>query len=87
MVDREWEAPARIWAEQAAANVDRWGDQSVETLLLATQEELGELAQAHLEARDETGDRQRVADELDDLAALMFQLRWAIDAGEWTDEP
>ena len=86
MTDREWETHARAWAEQAAGNVDRWGDQSVETLLLATQEELGELAQAHLEARDEDGDRERVADELDDLAALTFQLRWSIEAGDWTDK-
>ena len=79
MTDRPWEDVAAAWADQAATNVEQWGEQSFETLLLATQEELGELAQAHLEARDESADRDRIADELDDLAALMFQLRWTLD--------
>lgn len=62
------------WPSKAAKNEEVWGDQSVETLLLAMQEELGELTQAHLEARAEGEDPRRVADELDDLAALCIQL-------------
>lgn len=67
------------WEEKARSNLDRWGVQSVETLLLAMQEEMGELTQAHLEARDEDGDSAAVRDELDDLAALCYQLAWTLD--------
>jgi len=62
------------WMGKASDNIDNWGLQSEETLLLAIQEELGELTQAHLEARDEDGDPARVGDELDDLGALLLQL-------------
>lgn len=64
----------RRWAEKADENIAEWGVQDVETLLLAMQEELGELTQAHLEALAEDGDPHRVSDELDDLAALCVQL-------------
>lgn len=79
-----WEAtlrsnPERRWKQGARENVERWGKQGIETVLLATQEELGELSQAVLEARDEDGDPERIRAELDDLAALMFQLQWEID--------
>jgi NTP pyrophosphatase (non-canonical NTP hydrolase) len=62
---------------KAETNVERWGEQSVETLVLAATEELGELSRAHLEARDEDGDPDRLLDEIDDLAALCVQLRAA----------
>jgi NTP pyrophosphatase (non-canonical NTP hydrolase) len=61
------------------ANVDEWGLQDVETLLLAMQEEQGELAQAYLEATYEDGGAARIASELDDLAALCIQLRWRLE--------
>ena len=32
------------WADQAEANVERWGDQGVATLFLALVEEVGEVA-------------------------------------------
>ena len=67
------------WTEKAEENVDEWGVQDVETLLLAIQEELGELTQAHLEARHEGDDTERIAAELDDLAALCIQLRWRLE--------
>ena len=67
------------WKHQAEQNLDKWGIQSVETLLLAMQEEMGELTQAHLEARSENGDPDRVGDELVDLGALCYQLAWALD--------
>ena len=67
------------WSEIAEENVEEWGLQDVETLLLAMQEEQGELAQAHLEAKHEDGDAARIASELDDLAALCIQLRWRLE--------
>lgn len=65
------------WMGQASENIDKWGLQDEETLLLAIQEELGELTQAHLEARAEGGDPERVDEELDDLGALLIQLHEA----------
>jgi len=62
------------WMGKAAENIEKWGLQDEETLLLAIQEELGEMTQAHLEARAEGGDPSRVDDELDDLGALLLQL-------------
>ncbi|UTF52830.1 hypothetical protein [Natronosalvus rutilus] len=62
------------WRGKASDNIEKWGLQREETLLLAIQEELGELTQAHLEATHEGGDPGRVAEELDDLGALLIQL-------------
>jgi DNA-directed RNA polymerase subunit RPC12/RpoP len=65
------------WMGKASENIEKLGLQSEETLLLAIQEELGELTQAHLEACDEGGDPTRVDAELDDLGALLIQLHEA----------
>lgn len=65
-----------MWEKKAAENIEEWGLQDVETLLLAMQEELGELTQGYLEAHHEDGDADRVGAELDDLVALCIQLRW-----------
>ena len=62
------------WVAKAELNIDRWGLQDRETLVLAMQEELGELAQAVLEHEHEDGEYDRIGDELDDLAALCVQL-------------
>lgn len=62
------------WTKKARKNIETWGLQDEETLLLAVQEELGELTQAHLEAAHEAGDPDRVDAELDDLGALLVQL-------------
>ena len=62
------------WHHKASENVAEWGLQDTETLLLAMQEELGELTQAHLESVHEDGDPERVAEEMADLGALLFQL-------------
>jgi NTP pyrophosphatase (non-canonical NTP hydrolase) len=67
------------WLEKAEENIEEWGLQDVETLLMAMQEELGEMTQAHLEAAHEDGDAARIATELDDLAALCIQLRWRLE--------
>lgn len=69
--DGDW---AERWEEQARANVDEWGIQTRQTLLLAAQEELGELTQAALEATHEDGDPERIQAEVDDLGALLVQL-------------
>ena len=67
------------WIGKAGQNVEEWGLQDVETLLLAMQEEQGELSQAYLESEHEDGDAGRIASELDDLAALCIQLRWRLE--------
>jgi len=67
------------WKQRAQNNVGEWGFQGVETLLLAMQEEMGELTQSHLEARAEDGDPDRVEEELCDLGALCFQLAWVLN--------
>lgn len=64
----------RRWEVKAEENIEKWGVQTHEELLLAMVEELGELSQAYLEHNYEDGDRDRIKEELDDLAALMFQL-------------
>ena len=61
------------WMSKADENIHEWGLQDEETLLLAMQEELGELTQAVLEARAEGGDPGRIDRELDDLGALLIQ--------------
>lgn len=66
------------WEQKAEENVEKWGQQEIETLLLAMQEEVGELAQAYLEHTAEGGEFEDVGRELDDLAALCIQLRWAL---------
>lgn len=70
---------AERWHRQARENVEKWDLQDLEMLLLATQEELGELTQAVLEANHEDGDPERIQTELDDLAALMYQLQWSLE--------
>lgn len=63
------------WPAKAAENEAKWGQQSEATLLLAMQEELGELAEAHLDG--ESVQRRRA--ELDDLAALCIQYSRALN--------
>jgi len=68
------------WIGQADENVAEWGLQDERTLLLAIQEELGELTQAVLEASAEDGDPERIDEELDDLGALLLQFHEARNA-------
>jgi len=67
------------WREKAAKNQHEWGEQSAETLLIAMQEELGELSQALLEYRAEDGHYDQLYEEMDDLGALLIQFFWAIN--------
>jgi len=57
---------------KAMDNVEKWGVQERETLLLAMLEELGELTQNCLENRYENGLNNEY-NELYDLTALMYQ--------------
>lgn len=83
MTDRPREIPhERQWREQGEANIETWGRQAFGTLLLAAQEEMGELTQAYLEARAEGEDPERVSEELDDLAALLVQMAWLVEDPE-----
>jgi len=71
-----------IWRRRANDNVDEWGIQDPAVILLAIQEELGELTQAYLEATYEDGDRDLPREEMHDLGALLFQLHWALSESE-----
>ena len=64
----------RAFADQAAKNLAKWGNQDMETLCLAIAEETGELAQAILQARHEGGDPDRIRQEAIDLGALCAQM-------------
>lgn len=74
------------WTEQAFANLDEWGLQDRETILLAAQEELGELTQAVLECRYEDGDPERISEELADLGAVLIQLELAVRVAREGDD-
>ena len=74
------------WWKKGSGNVEEWGRQDVPTLLLAMQEELGELTQAHLESEAEDGDSERIEDELADLGALCFQLQWVLSSSTVSTE-
>lgn len=80
MSDQEFtgEGLYKRWPSKAIQNEQQWGEQRVETLLLAMTEELGELTQAHLEGQSTPSVRA----ELDDLAALCIQLNRRLNAGD-----
>ncbi len=67
------------WRRKAQCNFYEWGDQMYEELLLAIQEELGELTQAYLEHNYEDGEKDRLQEELNDLTALLLQLQFKLD--------
>lgn len=71
--------------EQADENIDEWGEQEMETLLLALQEELGELTQAYLEYNWEDGDEYEVPSELIDMMALGVQVHYKITGAYGND--
>jgi len=64
----------RPLAERAARNLEKWGPQDFQTLGLAVCEEAGELAQAILKERHESGKRDRIREEAIDLGALCLQI-------------
>lgn len=74
------------WQERARSNVDEWGMQNRETLLLAMQEELGELTRSTLEEQHESGDYQQQYEELADLAALVIQYQHRLEQGPEGDD-
>lgn len=69
----------REWGDKAEENIAKWGVQGLDTLVLAATEELGELSQAYLESEYEDGDSNRIREEIDDLGALLLQLRFAYE--------
>ena len=71
-----------LMKQQATRNVDKWGEQDRDKLVLVCIEELGELAQAHLQHLDEGGELQRVIEEAVDLGAVGFQFGVEPDIGK-----
>jgi NTP pyrophosphatase (non-canonical NTP hydrolase) len=74
--------------EKAEENVQEHGTQHPETLLAAIEEEAGEIARAYLDATyfDEA-DPEDLDEEIDDLAALLMQLRWSVEDHPMAFEP
>ncbi|EMA11589.1 hypothetical protein C437_01715 [Haloarcula vallismortis ATCC 29715] len=68
------------WFEKADQNIEEWGDQDLETLLLCMQEELGELTQAVLQYQHEEGEAERIREELDDLMPLGIQFERKLES-------
>ena len=78
------------WYNKAKQNIDKWGLQDKETIALAMMEELGELTQAILQYNELSHDvpdssenqlkYERMNNELDDLAALMYQMKWVLNS-------
>ena len=80
------------WKQKANDNINKWGIQTLEVMTLAMMEVLGELTQAILQYRHidpfendivlSNEDRElkynHIINELDDLAALMYQMKWVL---------
>lgn len=58
---------------KANININKWGLQTPDTILLAMMKELGELTQAFLQYNYENGDYQKIDKEIYDLLALCEQ--------------
>ena len=78
------------WKEKANKNVEKWGVQTLEVMTLCMMEELGELTQAILQYKyldpfenknveDDEIKYNHIINELDDLAALMYQMKWVLE--------
>ena len=73
------------WEAKAKKNIEKWGAQDMETLLLATMEELGELTQAWLQFKHQDTKFNRVVSELDDVMALGYQMLWVLENPDNSD--
>jgi len=74
--------------EMAEENVREHGTQHPETLLAAIEEEVGEVARAYLDATYfDDADPENLHEEIDDLAALLMQLRWSVEDHPMAFEP
>ena len=60
--------------QRASNNLNKWGEQDLETLGLCVAEEAGELAQAILQHKHEGGTEDRIFEEAMDLGALCLQV-------------
>ncbi|GEM_PF-3282285 len=67
-----------VWEKKAEENTAKWGQQDLRTLGLAIAEEAGEIAQAILQYHHGGGNREHIREEVDDLGALLLQLRGSI---------
>ena len=78
------------WINKANKNIKKWGVQSLDILLLAMMEELGELTQAFLQYKyidplenknieDDEIKYNHIINELNDLAALIYQMKWVLE--------
>lgn len=76
----------REWREQHNKNIEKWNIQDPRTLLLAIQEELGELTQSVLEYEVEGGRYREIEDEAVDLAALMYGFHLSMQYYEFNHE-
>ena len=65
------------YEDKAIENIKKWGEQDMGKLLIIALEELGEIAQAYLQCRYETGDQQRIRNECVDLGAVVVQMELA----------
>ncbi|MHA1229221.1 MAG: hypothetical protein ACTSRP_09155 [Candidatus Helarchaeota archaeon] len=76
---KKWKNNIDKWIEiiyeKAEKNIKKWGLQPIDELLLASMEELGELTRAYLRSKFENGDSNEIDSELDDLAALIIQIK------------
>jgi len=61
------------WIKKSEENEKKWGIQTLKDLGLAMSEELGELVREILHYFYENGSIERIQEELDDLAALIYQ--------------
>ncbi|MHA1315149.1 MAG: hypothetical protein ACTSRB_14700 [Candidatus Helarchaeota archaeon] len=61
------------WIKRSKENEKKWGVQTLKDLGLAMSEELGELVREILHYFHESGSLERIQEELDDLAALIYQ--------------
>lgn len=81
-----------LWEQKADENVEKWGHQSLEDLHVASSEEFLELNHAlmHYRYDDPDGEEDASLDdiraEVDDLAALLIQIRWALADVEGDDD-
>jgi NTP pyrophosphatase (non-canonical NTP hydrolase) len=63
-----------LFKSRSKKNIQKWGLQPLNTLLLCAMEEMGELTQAYLQYRHEDGELMKIHDELIDLGALLIQI-------------
>ena len=77
VIEVDWIASLEMKAHK---NVKKWGLQDIPILLLHDFR-INQISQAYLQYEHENGEEKRISEELDDLMALGWQLRWKLDGG------